>query len=179
MHKAIAGLTTLLCVATLSVLPIKAQVPGVEPLHVAAGTVLTFHLQSRLNPTAQNELDSLPRGTTLQVRILEAIDSDVNKDGSEFHGVVVSALVSGTDVVVHPDAEVRGLLALLRTVSHPRGFRYELLITGLTDHGKSVPLTASLNRSFADSNARNEAQEKAGVKEAPLPIEPERIGLHP
>ena len=179
MRTAISVLTTLLCVAALSVLPGKAQVAGVEALHVPAGTVLTFHLQSRLRPTAENELDSLPKGTTLQVRILEAIDSDVNKDGSEFHGVVVSALVSGSDVVVRPDAEVHGLLALLRTASHPKGFRYELLITGLTDHGKSVPLTASLNRSFADANSRNDAPEKAGVKETPLPIEPERIAVHP
>jgi hypothetical protein len=178
MRTAISVLTTLLCVAAVFVLPSKAQVPGVEPLHVPAGTVLTFHLQSRLNPTEANELDSLPKGTTLQVRILEAIDSDVNKDGSEFHGVVVSALVSGSDVVVHSDAEVHGLLALLRTASHPKGFRYELLVTGLTDHGKNIPLTASLNRSFVDASSRNDAPEKSGAKEAPLPIEPERIAVH-
>jgi hypothetical protein len=40
---------------------------------------------------------------------------------------------------------------LLRSRSHPEGFRYELLITSLTDHGKSYILTASLNPSLADS----------------------------
>jgi hypothetical protein len=38
----------------------------------------------------------------------------------------------------------------LRSKTHPDGFRYEVLVTGVTDHGKSYDLTASLNPSFAD-----------------------------
>jgi hypothetical protein len=49
---------------------------------------------------------------------------------------------------------VRGLLVLLRSKNHPDGFRYELLLTQITDGAKSYPLTASLNSSFFDSSAQ-------------------------
>ena len=98
-------------------------------------------------------MDVLPKGTILKVRIVDGINSDVNKDGSEFRGEVVSPIVSENTTVLHPDAEVRGLLALLRSRIHPDGFRYELLITNVNDHGKSYDVTASLNPSFADGRA--------------------------
>jgi len=123
-------------------------------LHVAPGTVLTFHIQTRLRPTGGDTLDGFPRGTVLHVKVLEPIDSRVNPDGFEFHGSVVSSLALGDEVIVHPDADVHGLLVLLRSGSHPEGFRYELLITGITDHGKTLALTASLNPSFFEAAAQ-------------------------
>lgn len=131
-----------------------------EPMHVPAGTVLIFHLQTRLNPGSGDALELLPKGTLLEVKILDAIDSGVNRDGYEFHGFLVSPVVSQNVVIVHPEAEVHGLFALLRSRNHPQGFRYELLITGVTDRGKSYALTASLNPSFVDSNSSG-SQSKA------------------
>jgi len=122
------------------------------------GTVLTFYLHARLNPTSGDTLDGLPKGTLLRVKMLDSIDSAVNADGSEFHGTVVSGLTSSGELVIHPESEVRGILALLRSKSHPEGFRYELLITGLTDHGKSYALTASLTPSLADSSVASNAK---------------------
>ena|SRR5205807_4393806 len=123
----------------------------VGPVRVSAGTVLTFYLHARLNTTNGDGVDGLPKGTLLRVKMLDSIDSAVNGDGTEFHGTVVSGLASSGEIVIHPDSEVRGILALLRSRSHPDGFRYELLITSLTDHGKSYVLTASLRPSLADS----------------------------
>ena len=131
----------------------RAQKTSIEPVRVSAGTVLTFHLQTLLR--AGNDVtDSLPKGTVLEIRILDSMDSDVDRDGAEFHGSVVSAILSGNEVIVHPDAEVHGILALLRSKSHPDGFRYELLVTSLTDHGKAMSLTASLKTSFSDDLAK-------------------------
>jgi hypothetical protein len=142
-------LVTLVFAATFLPIAANAQKTTIEPVHVPAGTILTFHLQTRLR--AGNDVtDSLPKGTTLEVKMLDSMDSDMDRDGAEFHGSVVSAVLAGDEVIVHPDAEVHGLLALLRSKSHPDGFRYELLITGLTDHGKAMSLTASLKTSFAD-----------------------------
>src|SRR5713101_7590361 len=112
-----------LCFISLLTSAAHGQGSTVAPVRVAPGTVLKFHLQTRLNPTGGDALDALPKGTVLQVRMLDSIDSA---------------------------AEVRGLLVLLRSRTHPEGFRYELLITGLTDRGKSYDLTASLNSSFLD-----------------------------
>jgi hypothetical protein len=83
--------------------------------------------------------------------MLDSIDSDVNHDGAEFRGSITASLALGGEVIIHSEAEVRGILVLLRSRSHPDGFRYELLVTGLTDQGKSYDLTASLNPSFVDT----------------------------
>jgi hypothetical protein len=130
-----------------------AQKSTIEPMRIASGTILSFHLQTRLNSSG-GALDILPRGTTLLVKIQDSIDSNVNRDGSEFHGIIVSSVISGSEIVIHPEAQVRVLLALLRSRSHPDGFRYELLITAVTDHGKTIAITASLNPSFSDVPGR-------------------------
>src|SRR5215467_12852319 len=141
-----------LCCASAFASIASGQTSGIVPVHVAAGNVLTFYLHARLNPTSGDSVDGLPKGTLLRVKMLDSIDSAVNADGTEFHGTVVSGLTSSGELVIHPQSEVRGILALLRSRSHPEGFRYELLITGLTDHGKSYALTASLTPSLADSS---------------------------
>ena len=145
-HLAALGL----CLLCLSATSVPGQSSGIEQLQVTSGTVLSFHLQTRMNPDARDSLSTLPKGTVLRVRMLDSIDSTVNRDGSPFRGSIVSPLISGDQIVVHSEAEVHGLLALLRSRSHPEGFRYELLITSLVDHGKSHTLTASLDSSFFD-----------------------------
>ncbi len=145
-------LVVVLCSISLIANPIHCQPPDIAPFRVAAGTVLEFHLQTRLHPTVGDALVALPKGTILQVKILDSLDSGVDRDGAEFHGSLAAPLVSDGEVVIHAQAEVRGLLVLLRSRNHPDGFRYELLVTGVTDHGKSHDLTASLNPSFLDSD---------------------------
>lgn len=137
------------------------------PVHVTAGTVLTFYLHARLNPTGGDGVDGLPKGTLLRVKMLDPIDSAINADGEEFHGTVVSGLTSSGEIVIHPGSEVKGIMALLRSSSHPEGFRYELLITRLTDQGKSYALTASLAPSLADSQVASSS--KPDAKDSPKP----------
>ena len=131
----------------------RGQNANIEPIHARPGAVLTFHVQTRLNPTDRNETDALPHGTVIRVKMLNGVDSGVDRDGSEFRGEVVDSVSAGSKVIVHSESEVRGILVLLRSKSHPDGFRYELLVTSLTDHGKTYDLTASLNSSFFDAGA--------------------------
>jgi hypothetical protein len=140
-----------LCFASLLAGVAAAQKFVIEPVKVVSGTILTFHMQTRLHPNSENLLDVLPGGTVLQVRIEDRLDSSVDHDGAEFHGVIVSPVTSGNETIVHSDAEVQGILVLLRTKNHQDGFRYDLLITHLTDHGKSYSLTASLGTSFFEN----------------------------
>lgn len=167
-------LAVVLCAASVFAAAALAQVSSspVEPLRVAAGTVLAFHLQTRLRPADGDPLDVLPQGTVLHVKILNSLDSAVDRDGTEFHGSVVSGLSVGDSIVIPADSEVRGLLVLLRSRNHPDGFRYELLLTEVTDRGKSYPLTASLNPSFFDSVVQPAAATKPEPKDAPKPSAP-------
>lgn len=146
-------LPLVLCGLLFGTFGARSQTAGVPPVHVPSGSVLTFYLQTRLNPGTgnANAIDLLPKGTELKIKVLDSIDSDLTQDGAQFRGVVVNPLVSHDQVIIHADAEVRGLFALLRSRNHPDGFRYELLITGITDGGKLFQLTASLNPSFEDS----------------------------
>lgn len=145
----------------------RGQDANIEPVHAPSGTVLTFHLQTRLNPADRNEMDVLPKGTVIRVKMLSGIDSSVDRDGSEFHGELVDSVWAGSKVVVHSEAEVRGILVLLRSRSHPEGFRYELLVTSLTDHAKTYDVTASLNASFFDAGAAVAPVSKAGAQHDP------------
>ena len=153
-----------LCSINLLASAAPAQSPDVAPIRVTAGTVLKFHLQTRLTPTAEDALDALPKGTVLQVRMLGTIDSATDRDGTEFRGTLAAPLLLGSEVIIPADAEARGLLVLLRSKSHPDGFRYELLLTGLTDRGKSYDLTASLNPSFLDSGDPPSPTSKTSAK---------------
>ncbi len=153
-----------LCSISLLAGATPAQSPDVAPVRVTAGAVLKFHLQTRLNPTAADALDALPKGTVLEVRMLDSIDSAVDHDGAEFHGTLAAPLVLGGEVIIRSESEVCGLLVLLRSKSHPEGFRYELLVTGLTDRGKSYDLTASLNPSFLDPAAQPAPESKSATK---------------
>jgi len=144
-------LALILCTFGLFIGTAQAQTAHIDSLHADAGTVLTFYLQTRLDPGPGNALDALPKGTQLRIKLLDSIDSHVDRDGAEFRGALMAPVISkNNDVVIHADAEVHGLLALLRNRNHPDGFRYELLITSVTERGKSYELTASLSPSFSE-----------------------------
>jgi hypothetical protein len=161
----------ILCASSVFATTPPAQVSSfvIDPLRVPVGTILAFHVQTRLRHSDADPLDILPQGTLLHVRVLNSIDSSVDHDGAEFRASVISDLAVGDRIVIHSNAGVSGLLVLLRSRNHPDGFRYELLLTELTDQGKSYPLTASLNSSFFDSNSQLASTPKAEAKETPKP----------
>jgi hypothetical protein len=123
--------------------------PRISPLQIPAGTIVSFQLQTRMKAAAADVLGVLPKGTLLRVKLLDAIDSAALRDGSAFRGLIVSSVERDDQVVIHPDAEVRGLFALLRSASHPEGFQYQLLVTGLVDRGQSYTLTAFLDSAIS------------------------------
>ena len=152
----------IVCAAGLSAFSAQAQNPqdssAIAPLHVPAGTIVNFQLQTRLKATAADALGELPKGTLLRVKLLDCIDSAADRDGSAFRGLIVSSVAWGGRVVIHSDAQVRGLFALLRSASHPEGFRYDLLVTGLTDRGQSYTVTAFLHLDLSDRPAKSSLQ---------------------
>src|SRR5690349_15771174 len=149
-------------VAVLLAAPSFGGSPSVNPIEIPAGSVVDFQLQSRLSPSAIDATDALPAGTTLRVKLLDEINSQVKGDGSTFQGVLVSPLEQNNHVVVSANAEAHGLLALLRSQRHPEGFRYELLVTNLVDGDKSYVVTASLGSSLFEQ--KNSAPDHASAQ---------------
>ena len=132
---------------------------NIAPLRVSAGTVVNFQLQTRMKAATAGVLDELPKGTVLRVKLLDSIDSAADRDGSAFRGLMVSSIAWGDRVIIHSDAEVRGLFALLRSASHPEGFEYQLLITGLVDRGQVYTLTAFLDPDAPDGQAKSSTRQ--------------------
>jgi|SRR5579863_3546996 len=154
----------LLCVASVFTGAAGGQSSRIEPIHAQIGAVLTFHLHTRLNPADGNDIDVLPKGTVIRVKMLNGVDSGADRDGSEFHGQVVDSVSTGDKIIVHAESEVRGILVLLRSKNHPEGFRYELLVTSVTDHAKTYDMTASLNPSFFEAGPTPAPVSKAEVQ---------------
>src|SRR5260221_14302944 len=102
-----------LCFAAVLTGSANAQKFAPEPIHVAAGTVLTFHLQTRMQTATENDTDLLPKGTVIMVKVLDTIDSSADHDGTEFRGVLVNPIISGNELIAHPGSEVKGLFVLL------------------------------------------------------------------
>ncbi|MHB8411589.1 MAG: hypothetical protein ACYDDI_06535 [Candidatus Acidiferrales bacterium] len=149
-------LTVLLFAASLLSLPAWCGRTPIGQVHVAAGAVLTFQLQTRLKASTTDAMDEFPPGTRMRVKVLDPIDSMREADGTPFQGTLMAPLVSGGHVVAHSDAGVSGMLVLLRSREHPQGFRYELLITEISDGAKRYPVTASLSRSLYDPSETSE-----------------------
>src|SRR5207302_9105701 len=93
----------------------------------------------------------------------DSIGSAAKPDGARCRGAVVSGPTASGEPVTHSGSEVRAILAMLRSRSHPEGFRYELLITGLTSHSKSYTLTASLKPSLSDSPVASTSKQATRV----------------
>ncbi|HTZ75240.1 MAG TPA: hypothetical protein VMB47_15055 [Candidatus Aquilonibacter sp.] len=150
---------------TLFAVPGFSQSASIAPLEIPAGAVVSFQLQSRLNPSASDPADALPAGTPMRVKLLDAIDSHVDQDGSSFRGVLVSPLEQNNHVILDANAQVHGLFALLRSRQHPEGFRYELLVTNVVDGGKSYVVTASLDHSLFEPTVKrtSAAQPSASI----------------
>ncbi|MHB8754359.1 MAG: hypothetical protein ACYC92_05300 [Candidatus Acidiferrales bacterium] len=143
-------LTVLLFAVSLFSLPAWCGRAPIGQVHVAAGAVLTFQLQTRLKASTADAMDEFPPGTRMRVKVLAPIDSTREADGTPFQGTLMAPLVSRSQVVAHSDSEVNGLLVLLRSREHPQGFRYELLVTEISDGAKRYSVTASLSRSLYD-----------------------------
>ena len=161
--KRSAIVTAVTTLFALFAAPSFGQSASISPLEIPAGAVVDFQLQSRLSPSASDPADALPAGTRLQIKLLNAIDSRVDQDGSEFQGVLVSPLEQNNHVIVGANAEVHGLFALLRSRQHPEGFRYELLVTNVVDGGRSYVVTASLDPSLFEPSTRHAVPAQSSV----------------
>jgi hypothetical protein len=157
--------TLLVCALVLSAGSTRGQTLGVKPIQFESGTVFSFQLQPRLQARAGDPLNRIPSGTLLQVKMLDTARRDSEADGFPFRGTVMSSLTVGGQVIIHSEAEVQGIQILLRNKNHPEGFRYELLITDLTDQGQSYTITAFFDPTFGEANGETSPHTYAGSPE--------------
>lgn len=95
-------------------------------------------------PPPQPTTVEIPAGTTMSIRMIDAVDSSVNQPGEIFHASLDAPVVVGDQVVVPKDADVYVRLANAASAGRMKGqSELQLQLVKLEFQGQSYPLTSS------------------------------------
>lgn len=87
---------------------------------------------------------TIPAGTSLIVRMIDTVDSSINKIGDPFHASLESPLTVGDAVVAPKGADVYGKLAQAKEAGKiSGGAQLTLELTGIRIHGNIVPVEST------------------------------------
>src|SRR5579863_5262008 len=87
---------------------------------------------------------TIPSGTSLLVRMVDAVDSSTNSVGDRFRANLESALVVGDTIVAPKGADVYGKLAQVKDAGHISGAaQLTLELTGIRINGNIVPVDST------------------------------------
>ena len=113
--------------------------------------------------SSSNNSVTVPAGTTLMVRMIDGVDSSVNKVGDTFNASLDSALVVGDTVLAPKGADVYGRLAEAKEAGRLSGqSELRLELTGIMVNGQVVPIVTGAYGVTGSSRGKNTAQ-KAGI----------------
>jgi hypothetical protein len=105
----------------------------------------------------------IPAGTTLSIRMIDAVDSSVNQPGEIFHASLDAPVVVGDQVVVPKDADVYVRLASVSSAGHMTGkSELRLELVKLEFQGQSYPLVSS-TYSLSGSSRGKDTAKKVGA----------------
>ncbi len=87
---------------------------------------------------------TIPSGTSLLVRMVDAVDSSTNSVGDRFRANLESALVVGDTIIAPKGADVYGKLAQVKDAGHISGAaQLTLELTGIRINGNIVPVDST------------------------------------
>ncbi len=87
---------------------------------------------------------TIPSGTSVFIRMIDAVDSDTNHVSDPFHASLESPLVVGNTVVAQKGADVYGMLARAKEAGHISGSpQLTLELTGVRINGNVVPIDST------------------------------------
>ncbi len=106
---------------------------------------------------------TVPSGTHLSVRMVDAVDSDRNKIGDRFHATLDQPLVLNDVTVAPKGADVYGQLTEAKGAGHISGrSELKLELTSLVVNGQTVPLTTGAYSVTGNSRTKNTAEKVGG-----------------
>lgn len=114
-------------------------------------------------PPPQPKEVEVPAGTTITVRMIDGVDSSVNKPGEIFHASLENPIVVGNDVVVPKGADVYVRLAAASSAGKFAGkSELHLELIKLESRGRSYSLVSSTYTLSGDSRGKNTAEKVGG-----------------
>jgi hypothetical protein len=117
----------------------------------------------RRQPYSNSGSVTIPMGTRLTVRTIDAIDSDKNRVGDKFSATLEQPLYVNDVLVASKGADVYGRLDEAKEAGHIEGrSQLKLSLTGIVINGQTVPLTTGEYDLSGKSRGANTAK-KVGV----------------
>ena len=114
-------------------------------------------------PPPQPRQVQIPSGTTMPIRMIDGVDSSVNKTGEIFHASLDAPVVVDNDVVVPRGADVYVRLASASSAGHIKGrSELHLELVKLEFQGQSYPLVSS-TYSLAGGSRGKDTAKKVGA----------------
>lgn len=115
-----------------------------------------------MTATSTNRL-TVPAGTRLVVRTIDAVDSDKNHIGDKFQATLDQALYVNEVLVAPKGADVYGRLDEAKEAGHIEGkSQLKLSLTGIVINGQTVPLTTGDYELSGKSRGANTAKKVGG-----------------
>lgn len=106
---------------------------------------------------------TIPTGTTLVVRMIDGVDSSVNKVGDTFNASLEAPLVVGDTVLAPKGADVYGRLVESRQAGHIQGqSELRLELTGVKIHNQVVSIVTGAYEVAGQSRGKNSAEKVGG-----------------
>jgi len=114
-------------------------------------------------PPPQPRQVAIQAGSTMTIRMIDAVDSSVNQAGEIFHASLDFPLVVNNQVVVPAGADVYVRLASANSAGHMTGkSELHLELIKLEFQGQSYPLVSSTYSLVGDSRGKNTAEKVGG-----------------
>lgn len=129
-----------------------AQAPALQPAGTAAAatrataaapvvTAVPARTAIPATPAIPATLVTVPSGTRITIRTIDAIDSDRNQVGDKFQASLEEAVVVDAMTVVPKGADVYGRLTEAKQAGHIQGrSELRLELTGIVVNGQTIPL---------------------------------------
>jgi hypothetical protein len=105
---------------------------------------------------------TIPAGTSVQVQMIDSVDSETNKIGDTFLASLAAPIVVNNEVIIPKNADVQIKLASTKTSGKFTGqSELTLGLDSVKYHGKSYPLTSSTFQQVGESRGKDTAKKTA------------------
>jgi outer membrane biosynthesis protein TonB len=137
--------------------PVAAQMPAPAPTPAPAPAPATPP------PPPPPQKVTIPSGTALAVRLIDAIDSEKNQVGDTFHATLNNPITINGDVVVPAGSDVQGHLADVKSAGKFAGQSVVVLqLDSITSGGQAYNIQTDQYKKQGSSRGKNTA-EKVGA----------------
>ena len=118
---------------------------------------------AQIAPPPRPQPITVPSGTTLAIRMVDAIDTATNQEGDTFRATLDSPIVVGDRVVIPANADVMGRVAALRSAGHFTGkSELALELTKVSFGGRTYGIVTDQYTKEGSSRGKNTAAKVGG-----------------